>query len=56
VGQARRLSNCCGDSRPRLLTNLAASLTKEKLGHEEFLEVGKKAAADFARLLRATAE
>jgi purine-nucleoside phosphorylase len=33
------------------LTNLAAGLSKEKLSHEEVLEVGKKAAADFARLL-----
>ena len=34
------------------LTNLAAGLSKEKLSHEEVLEVGKKAAADFARLLQ----
>jgi len=34
------------------LTNLAAGLSKEKLSHGEVLEVGKKAAADFARLLR----
>ena len=33
------------------LTNLAAGLSNEKLSHEEVLEVGKKAAADFARLL-----
>jgi purine-nucleoside phosphorylase len=33
------------------LTNLAAGLSKEKLSHEEVLEVGKKAAANFARLL-----
>ena len=36
------------------LTNLAAGLSKEKLSHEDVLEVGKKAAADFARLLRAS--
>ena len=35
------------------LTNLAAGLSKEKLSHEEVLEVGKKAAANFARLLSA---
>jgi purine-nucleoside phosphorylase len=35
------------------LTNLAAGLSKEKLSHQEVLEVGKKAAADFARLLQA---
>jgi purine-nucleoside phosphorylase len=35
------------------LTNLAAGLTKEKLTHEQVLEVSKNAAADFARLLRA---
>jgi purine-nucleoside phosphorylase len=34
------------------LTNLAAGLTKEKLSHEEVLEVGKKAAADFTKLLQ----
>jgi purine-nucleoside phosphorylase len=34
------------------LTNLAAGLSKEKLSHQEVLEVGKKAAADFARLLK----
>jgi purine-nucleoside phosphorylase len=34
------------------LTNLAAGLSKEKLSHEEVLKVGKKAAADFARLLK----
>jgi purine-nucleoside phosphorylase len=33
------------------LTNLAAGLSKEKLSHEEVLEVGKRAAADFALLL-----
>jgi purine-nucleoside phosphorylase len=33
------------------LTNLAAGLTKESLSHEEVLEVGKKAANDFKRLL-----
>jgi hypothetical protein len=35
------------------LTNLAAGLSKEKLTHEEVLETGNEAAADFARLLRA---
>jgi purine-nucleoside phosphorylase len=35
------------------LTNLAAGLSQEKLSHEEVLEVGKRAAADFAKLLRA---
>jgi purine-nucleoside phosphorylase len=35
------------------LTNLAAGLSKEKLSHQEVLKVGKKAAADFVRLLRA---
>jgi purine nucleoside phosphorylase len=30
-----------------------AGLSKEKLSHQEVLEVGKKAAADFARLLQA---
>lgn len=34
------------------LTNLAAGLSKEKFSHEEVLEVGKRAAASFARLLR----
>ena len=33
------------------LTNLAAGLSKEKLSHQEVLEVGKRAASDFARLL-----
>ena len=36
------------------LTNLAAGLSKEKLSHEDVLEVGKKAAAEFARLLKAS--
>ena len=35
------------------LTNLAAGLSKEKLSHQEVLEVGKQAAADFSRLLEA---
>jgi len=35
------------------LTNLAAGLSKEKLSHEDVLEGGKKAAADFAQLLKA---
>src|SRR5204862_7032727 len=35
------------------LTNLAAGLSGEKLSHEEVLEVGKRAAACFARLLQA---
>jgi purine-nucleoside phosphorylase len=34
------------------LTNLAAGLSKEKLSHEEVLEVGRKATADFARFLQ----
>jgi len=34
------------------LTNLAAGLSKEKLSHEDVLEVGKKAAVHFARLLQ----
>lgn len=34
------------------LTNLAAGLSKEKVSHEQVLETGKKAAADFAKLLR----
>jgi purine-nucleoside phosphorylase len=34
------------------LTNLAAGLSKEKLSHEDVLEVGKRAASDFARLLQ----
>jgi purine-nucleoside phosphorylase len=33
------------------LTNLAAGLSKEKVSHEQVLETGQKAAADFARLL-----
>ncbi len=33
------------------LTNLAAGLSKEKLSHEEVLEVGKRAASNFSRLL-----
>src|ERR1700736_2887008 len=35
------------------LTNLAARLSQEKLSHQEVLDVGKKVAADFARLLKA---
>lgn len=35
------------------LTNLAAGLSKEKLTHEEVLEIGKAAATDFVRLLKA---
>jgi purine-nucleoside phosphorylase len=35
------------------LTNLAAGLPQEKLSHQEVLEVGRKAAADFAKLLQA---
>jgi purine nucleoside phosphorylase len=31
--------------------NLAAGLSKQKVSHEEVLEVGKKATTDFARLL-----
>jgi len=36
------------------LTNLAAGLSQEKLSHGEVLEVGKKSAAQFAKLLQAT--
>ena len=36
------------------LTNLAAGLSQEKLSHEDVLEVGKKAASDFAHLLDAS--
>ena len=36
------------------LTNLAAGLSKEKLSHEDVLETGKRAAAEFSRLLKAT--
>jgi purine-nucleoside phosphorylase len=36
------------------LTNLAAGLSKEKVSHEQVLQTGKKAAANFARLLKAT--
>jgi len=36
------------------LTNLAAGLSKEKLSHQEVLEVGKNAATQFLRLLQAT--
>jgi purine-nucleoside phosphorylase len=35
------------------LTNVAAGLTKEKLTHEQVLNVSKNAAADFAKLLNA---
>jgi purine-nucleoside phosphorylase len=35
------------------LTNLSAGLSREKLSHEEVLQVGKKAATDFARLIEA---
>src|SRR5207244_12921852 len=34
------------------LTNLAAGISKEKLSHDEVLEIGESAAADFARLLK----
>jgi purine nucleoside phosphorylase len=34
------------------LKNLATGLSQEKLSYDEVLEVGKKAAADFARLLQ----
>jgi purine-nucleoside phosphorylase len=34
------------------LTNLAAGLSKEKVSHDGVLEIGKNAAADFARLLK----
>ena len=36
------------------LTNLAAGLSQEKLSHQEVLEVGKKAAAQFAQLVSAS--
>ncbi len=36
------------------LTNLAAGISRTKLNHEELLETGKNAAADFARLLQST--
>jgi purine-nucleoside phosphorylase len=36
------------------LSNLGAGLAKEKLTHEQVLEVSKNAAADFAKLLTAT--
>ena len=35
------------------LTNLGAGLSEEKLSHEEVLEIGNKAAADLASLLKA---
>ena len=35
------------------LTNFAAGISRGKLSHDEVLETGKKAADDFARLLRA---
>jgi purine-nucleoside phosphorylase len=35
------------------LTNFAAGISPGKLSHDEVLETGKKAAADFARLLQA---
>jgi purine-nucleoside phosphorylase len=35
------------------LTNLAAGLSKEKLSHDEVLEIGKTAVANLARLFRA---
>src|SRR5438270_2614696 len=35
------------------LTNLAAGLCKEELSHQEVLEVGKKAAADFRQIITA---
>ena len=35
------------------LTNQAAGLSQDKLSHQEVLEVGKKAAANFAKLLTA---
>jgi len=33
------------------LTNLAASLSKQKLTHDEVLEMGKNAGSEFAQLL-----
>ena len=35
------------------LTNLAAGISKEKLSHDEVLEIGSRASADFSRLLSA---
>jgi purine-nucleoside phosphorylase len=35
------------------LTNLAAGLSNEKLSHEDVLEVARRAAANFQRLIRA---
>jgi len=35
------------------LTNLAAGVSKEKVSHEEVLEVGNNAATVFAKLLKA---
>ena len=34
------------------ITNLAAGLSREELSHQEVLETGRRAAADFARLLQ----
>ena len=34
------------------LTNLAAGITDKRVAHEDVLEVGKRAAADFAKLLK----
>jgi purine-nucleoside phosphorylase len=52
VIQARALSiEVAGFS---CLTNLAAGLSKKILSHAEVLEIGKKAAPDFARLLSAS--
>ena len=34
------------------LTNLAAGLSKERVSHEQVLQTGKKAAANFAGLLK----
>jgi purine-nucleoside phosphorylase len=51
VIQARALGlEVAGFSCP---TNLAAGLSKQKLSHEEVLEVGKRAAASFERLQQA---
>jgi purine nucleoside phosphorylase len=36
------------------LTNLAAGLSKEKLSHKDLLDVAKKTAVNFARLLQSS--
>ncbi len=51
IEQGTARSTCCRSF--SCLTNLAAGLSKEKLSHEEVLEVGKKTATDFVKLLSA---